>query len=110
MTDSLRLTLLVDRDGSGAPNHGDDIAFVVHTTASKPLVCLRAFQDGALVLTADLAYFAGTIQPDHAVLSSASYTGGASHATATLYDIVTNSAGKTRLSKPLAEIAFEVGA
>jgi hypothetical protein len=85
---SIALVLSTDINGNGVANWNDTITYKVSTSAtSAPQVKTACYQNGALVLHADAAFYAGNpfAYMDWLQLTSGMWTGGAADCTATMY-------------------------
>ena len=82
---SLAVSMVVDGNGNGAPDHGDTITFSVSTSAARPFVSVNCYQGSAWVYSASVGYFADYPWSKDFILSASSWTGGAADCTARLY-------------------------
>jgi hypothetical protein len=85
---SLSLVLSTDANGNGVANWNDTITYNVSTSAtSAPQVSTACYQNGALVLRGNAAFYAGNpfAYMDWLQLTSDMWTGGAADCTATMY-------------------------
>lgn len=85
---SLSLVLSTDVNGNAVANWDDTITYNVSTGATTaPQVRTSCYQNGALVLHADAAFYAGNpfAYMDWLQLTSGMWTGGAADCTATMY-------------------------
>jgi hypothetical protein len=104
---SLSLVLSTDVNSNGVPNWGDTITYNVSTTATGgPQVSTQCFQNGALVLQENGAFYDGNpfAYMDWVQLESGMWTGGAADCNAKMY----YSSGKRTIT--LATISFHVDA
>lgn len=102
---SLAVSMVVDANGNGAPDHGDTITFTLTTSAARPFVSVNCYQGTSYVYAASVGYFADYPWSKDFILSASSWTGGAADCTATLY----TSRDGIRTTT-LATLAFAVGA
>lgn len=87
-TSSLTLRMVTDKNGNGVPNWGDEITWVISTTATtEPFVDLACYQNGTVVYGTTGGFFASYPWPWTKVmlLSSPSWQGGAAQCQAKLY-------------------------
>ena len=69
--------MVVDANGNGSPNRGDDITFTVSTTATdSPMVGLRCWQGTDFVYDGYVGYFASTATYDYFELASNYWVAG----------------------------------
>ena len=101
---SLAVSMVVDANGNGAPNHAETITFNVATSADRPFVSVNCYQGAAWVYAASVGFFADYPWSKDFILSASSWTGGASDCTARLY----TSRDGIRTTT-LATLAFAVG-
>jgi hypothetical protein len=74
-----------DQNGDGAANWGDTITFSVSTTTTdRPYVNLDCTQNGTLVYSGQVGYYASYAWVQQFTLSSSYWTGGAASCTARL--------------------------
>ena len=76
--------MVTDKDGNGAPNWGDVVAFNISTSASQPYVNLKCYQNGALVAEGWRGYFEGSLDSRNFGLYGGSWDSGAADCTAYL--------------------------
>ena len=104
---SLSLVLSTDLNSNGVPNWDDTITYNVSTTAtSGPQVSTACYQDGALVLQGNAAFYDGNpfAYMDLVKLATGAWTGGSADCTAKMYYM----SGKRTIT--LATLAFHVDA
>jgi hypothetical protein len=104
---SLSLVLTNDANGNGVANWNDTVTYNVSTTAtSGPQVKTSCYQNGALVLYGNAAFYAGNpfAYMDYLQLTSGSWTGGSADCTAVMY----YNSGKRTVT--LATLSFHVDA
>jgi hypothetical protein len=104
---SLSLVLSTDVNSNGVPNWDDTITYNVSTTAtSGPQVSTACYQDGALVLQGNAAFYDGNpfAYMDLVKLATGAWTGGSADCTAKMYYM----SGKRTIT--LATLAFHVDA
>lgn len=85
---SLSLVLSTDLNSNGVPNWDDTITYNVSTTAtSGPQVSTQCYQNGAVVLQGNAAFYDGNpfAYMDWLQLTSDAWTGGAADCTAKMY-------------------------
>ena len=76
---------VVDMDGDGIINYGDDVTFRLTTTATRPFVSVDCFQGGAWVYAASVGYFADYPWDQWFTLATSSWPAGSGDCTAKLY-------------------------
>lgn len=104
---SLSLVLSTDLNSNGVPNWDDTITYNVSTTAtSGPQVSTECYQNGALVLQGNAAFYDGNpfAYMDLVKLATGAWTGGSADCTAKMYYM----SGKRTIT--LATLAFHVDA
>lgn len=85
---SLSLVLSTDLNANGVPNWGDTVTYNVSSTVTNyPQVSTECYQNGALVLQGNAAFYDGNpfAYMDWLQLSSGAWTGGAADCTAKMY-------------------------
>jgi hypothetical protein len=102
---ALRVRVVVDGNGNGAPNWNDQVTFDLSTSETKPWVRLDCYQGGAWVSTTSHGFFAAYPWPPNFTLASGGWTSGAGDCTATLYKVTSNGRQRT-----LATQTFHVDA
>jgi hypothetical protein len=96
-TGSFSLALL---NGATAPTYGGQVTFNVTSTVTYPWVNLACYQNGTLVSSQYVGYYAGYPWSQVFGLWSSMWTGGAADCNARLYDSSTNAT--------LATLSFHV--
>ena len=77
---------VVDIDGDGVVNYGDQITFAIQQTATdRPFVALNCYQGAAWVYSKSVGYFPDYPWDQWFVLTAGSWAGGAADCTAKLY-------------------------
>jgi hypothetical protein len=77
---------VVDMDGDGAINHGDQVTFAFSTTATdRPFVALNCYQDGVWLYSKSVGYFPDYPWDQYFILSNTSWASGGGSCTAKLY-------------------------
>ena len=81
---SVSLVMVQDTNGNGLPNWAEVVTFDVSTTADKPYVNVRCYQDGAFVYDAWAGFYGGAWFGQTFTLSSSYWTAGSADCTARL--------------------------
>jgi len=98
--------IVVDKNGNGALNWGDVVAFDISTTATAtPYVDLKCYQGGRLVSEGWRGYFDGSLDSRNFGLYSGSWGSGAADCTAWL-----DKPGRKGAMQQLASTTFHVDA
>ena len=77
--------VVVDMDGDGVINYGDDVTFRLTTSATRPFVSVNCYQGGAWVYAASVGYFADYPWDQWFTLATSSWPAGSGDCTAQLY-------------------------
>ena len=77
--------VVVDMDGDGVINYGDDVTFELTTSATRPFVSVNCYQGGAWVYAASVGYFASYPWDQWFTLATSSWPAGSGDCTAQLY-------------------------
>lgn len=104
-SDSSSLALVLLDSTDGVAHHGQRVTFDVSSTADKPYVNVRCYQDGAFVYDAWAGFYAGAWFGQEFTLSSMSWVSGQADCTARL--VVW---GKNGRERTLGTLGFHVAA
>jgi hypothetical protein len=77
--------VVVDMDGDGTINYGDDVTFRLTTSATRPYVSVNCYQGGSWVYAASVGYFADYPWDQWFTLATSSWPAGSGDCTAQLY-------------------------
>ena len=77
--------VVVDMDGDGTINYGDDVTFRLTTSATRPYVSVNCYQGGSWVYAASVGYFADYPWDQWFTLATSSWPVGSGDCTAQLY-------------------------
>ena len=77
--------MVVDNNGDGSANYGDQITFNVTSTAPYPFVRVSCSQNGILVWDTTQGFYTGWLWGTEYKLNGAMWNGGAADCTAVLY-------------------------
>jgi len=76
---------VIDMDGDGVINYGDDVTFRLTTSATRPFVSVNCYQGSAWVYAASVGYFADYPWDQWFTLATDSWPAGSGDCTAQLY-------------------------
>lgn len=77
--------VVVDIDGDGVINYGDQVTFRLTTSATRPFVSVDCYQGGAWVYAASVGYFADYPWDQWFTLATSSWPAGSGECAAKLY-------------------------
>jgi hypothetical protein len=99
---SLNWRMVTDADSNGALTHGDTITFDLSTSAAKPYVNLRCYQDSVFVFDGWAGYYTGAWFDQTFTLASDPWTAGAADCVARLVTYGKNGREQTIATKQIA--------